>query len=58
MAAKMPSKGRTQPVVSVKCVNWVATSLKNVREDALVSGKMSAFPIRRSLDAVCLEIQP
>ena len=56
MAAKMPSKGRTQPVVSVKCVNWVATSLKNVREDALVSGKMSAFPIRRSLDAVFLEI--
>ena len=56
MAAKRPSNGRTQPVVSVKRVNWVATSLKNGCEDALVSGKMSAFPIRRSLDAVFLEI--
>ena len=45
MAATKASKGRTQPVVSVERVNWPATLLKNEIEDALVSGKMSAFPI-------------
>jgi hypothetical protein len=36
--------------------NWFAALLENECKDLLVSGEMSGFPIRGSLDTVLLEI--